>query len=499
MNVVFILADQHAREFTGCYTGTVDTPNIDSIARAGTRFRNAYCCSPICSPTRASLMSGRYVHETGVWDNAIAYDGTPPVWPARFRQHGALFTSIGRLDCLPDADLGIEDMRLPGVRGSFDPITFFREQETVERRAEYYAYYDIRVRRKGTALPEDASEPGDRAITREAVNWIEKERPADRAWVLYVGYNHPHPEWAPDGDLFDKYLASAPPLSPKYLQPMEDLHPYDQCGSVFNCAYRNSDEGRIQGVHAAYRAVVEEFDREVGRILDALQGQGIRDETLIFYTSDHGESARAHGNLGKTSTYEESIGIPLILSGPGIETGVVVDAPVSQLDYFPTVADALGVPAGDGFRGESLLPLARGEPDGFADRPVFIEHHAGPAPRAVFALRLGDWKYVEYVGERPSLYNLAEDPDEMHDLVKHRPEDAAVRDQLEQFRGRLREICSPEEVDARARADQGRRMQAMKESGDLARQVYFRGYEESEERLVPWDWKEFEALRKNDG
>ncbi len=495
MNVLFILSDSHSREFTGCYTGTVETPNIDSIARRGTLFSNAYCCSPICAPTRSALFSGRYVHETGVWDNATAYSGTPASWPAWLRQQGALFTSIGRLDCLPDADTGIEDKRLPGVRGSFDPITFFREQETVQRRAEYYAYYDIRIRRQGTALPEEESEPGDRAITREAVNWIRKERPADRPWVLYVGYNHPHPEWAPDGDLYDKYLNAAAPLSPKYLQPIEDLHPYDQCSAVFNCSYHRSDENRIQKIHAAYRAVVEEFDREVGQILDAMEEEGIRDDTLIIYSSDHGESARAHGNMGKTSMYEESIGIPLILSGPEIRPGAVVDAPVSQLDFFPTVADAMDVPADDGFRGNSILPLARGEAEEFDARPVFIEHHAGPAPRAIFALRLGEWKYVENVGESPCLYNLAEDPDEMFDLVKHKADDPAVRGQLERFGSRLREICSPEEVDALAHSDQRRRMQEMKESGDLAQQVYYRGYEKSTEKLVPWDWSEFEALR----
>jgi len=498
MNVLVILSDQHAREFTGCYAGDVDTPNIDSIARDGTRFANAYCSSPICAPTRAALFSGRYVHETGVWDNANAYNGSPPGWPFNFHRNGVLLTTIGRLDFLPDADAGIEDKRLPGVRGSFDPITFFREQKTVERRAEYYAYFDIRVRREGTHLPEDESEPGDRAITREAVHWIRNERPADRPWILYVGYNHPHPEWAPDGDLFDKYLQSAPPLSPKYFQPLEDLHPYDQCNAVFNCSYHKNDEREIRKVHAAYRAVVEEFDGEVGQILDAMKDEKIREETLVVYASDHGESARAHGNLGKTSIYEEAIGVPLILSGPGVQQGAVVDTPVSQIDIFPTVADALDIPTDDSFRGRSVLPLARGHLEGMEERPVLIEHHAGPAPRSVFALRLGTWKYVEHVNERPSLYNLAQDPDEMNDLAKHTPEDPAVAEQLKLFRARLREICSPEEIDREARADQRRRMQLMKETGDLEQQVYYRGYERSAEKLVPWDWSEFEALRNTE-
>ncbi len=499
MNVLVILSDQHAREFTGCYAGNVDTPHIDSIAGNGTRFANAYCSSPICAPTRAALFSGRYVHETGVWDNANAYNGSPPGWPHCFRRNGALLTTIGRLDFLPDVDAGIEDRRLPGVRGSFDPITFFRERETVERRAEYYAYYDIRVRRKGTALPEDASEPGDRAITREAVNWIRNERPADRPWVLYVGYNHPHPEWAPDADLLDKYMAVAPPLPEKYHQPLEDLHPYDQRNAVYNCAYRNADERVIQEMHAAYRAVVEEFDREVGEILDAVEEQGIRNDTLIIYASDHGESARAHGNLGKTSIYEEAIGVPLILAGPGIPSGATVETPVSQLDIFPTSADALGIAPDEGFRGRSLLSLARGEPGTLDDRPVLIEHHSGPSPRSVFGLRLGNWKYVEHVGERPSLYNLADDPDEMRDLVVHHRNHPDTQKKLEELSGRLQEICSPEQVDTEARADQHRRMQAMRESGDLEQQVYYRGYERSGEKLVPWDWSEFEKLRNNAG
>lgn len=495
MNVVFICSDSHARYLSGCYGDSVATPHIDSIARDGVRFSNAYCCVPICGPTRAALFAGRYAHELGLWDNANAYNGTPEGWPSFLRQQGVLLTTIGRLDFLPGCELGIEDMRLPGLRSSFDVTTFFRAQETVERRAEYYAYYDIRTREPDTALPDVEDEPRESDITTQAVEWLRRERPADRPWVLYVGYSNPHPEWHPQADRFARYIEKAPPLAPKYLQPPEALHPVDRCNSTYTCAYRNRDETQIQRMHAAYRAVVEEFDEEVGRILQAIRKEKLCEDTMVIYSSDHGESARAHGNLGKCTMYEEAVGIPLVVSGPGIPRGAVVETPVSHVDIFSTIAGATGIDGGGHFRGRSLLPELRGESLGAPETPVFMEYHAGPAPTGMYAVRDGDWKYVEYVGDRPALYNLREDPDEMRDLVLHAPDDPATRSEVERMRELLRRFCDPETVNAAAHADQRRRKADMIASDDLAEQVYLRGYERRVDKLAPWDWSDFEALR----
>ncbi len=365
MNVLLIMADQHARDFVGCYSGGVDTPNIDSLAEGGTLFRPAYCCSPVCAPTRASFATGRYAHELGVWDNTTSYDGNPSGWFQYLQKSGVGVTTIGRLDFEPDMDLGGVDMRVAGMHGSPDATELFRDQPIIQRRAEYYAYYDIEPRKPGLGLLEADSEPTEKHLTSETVDWIKSKRPTDRPWMLHVGYSTPHPKWQPEKSLFDKYLAQSPDLAPKYIQGFDELSPADQRCAIYSCGYTDPDTDKIKIFHAAYRAVVEEFDREIGKILTALHEEGIFEDTMIIYVSDHGESARAHGNLGKRSMYEESIGIPLIITGPGMPRGKIEKLPVGQLDIFPTIADALDISQPTEFRGRSLLPLMKGQTKGF--------------------------------------------------------------------------------------------------------------------------------------
>jgi choline-sulfatase len=494
MNVLLIMVDQHARDFVGCYSGGVDTPNIDSLAEKGTLFSHAYCCSPVCAPTRASFAAGRYAHELGVWDNTTSYDGNPPGWFQYLQTNGVRVTTIGRLDFEPGVNLGVEDMRIPGMHGSPDTTELFRDKPIVQRRAEYYTYYDIEPRKSGLGLLEADSEPTEKYLTSETVNWLKNKRPTDRPWMLHVGYSTPHPKWQPEKSLFDKYLTKAPDLPAKYLQGFDELSPADQRCATYSCGYTEPDTEKIKYFHAAYLAVVEEFDHEIGKILTALREEGIFEDTMIIYVSDHGESARAHGNLGKRSMYEESIGIPLIITGPGIPRGKIEKLPVGQLDIFPTIADVLDISQPGDFRGRSLVPLMKGETEGFDDAPVFIECHAGKSINAAFAIRIGKWKFVENLYEAPALYDLENDPDEMYDLVKHEQDNEQTRRQIEKMRTALHEICDPEKVDAEAKKAQQHRRTELMEAGELEEPTFQRGYQRRTDKLVPWEWEVFEKL-----
>ena len=129
MNVVLIIGDRHNPEFAGCYGNPITrTPSIDSIAERGARFESANCISPLCVPARGAMMSGRYVHEIGAWDNAFPYAGVPRGWGHYFREQGVCFTTVGKLDFLPGVDHGIEEERLPLHRDSLDIHSLFREQ-----------------------------------------------------------------------------------------------------------------------------------------------------------------------------------------------------------------------------------------------------------------------------------------------------------------------------------------------------------------------------------
>ena len=247
----------------------------------------------------------------------------------------------------------------------------------------------------------------------------------------------------------------------------------------------NDDDAQIVLFHAAYHAVVEEFDREIGRILSALEDAGILEETLVIYCCDHGESARAHGNLGKCSMYEDSIGVPLIVAGPGMDRGRTESAVVSHLDLFPTIAEAVGLTPPTELRGRSLLTLLQYRDAAFDEAPVLSEFHAGNANHSAFALRQGAWKLVEHVHEDPILFNLDEDADEMHDLVRHEPEADRTRGQLHAMQATLRDICDPEAIDSQAKGDQRARKQELEAAGRLEEEVYQRSYERNTERLIP--------------
>jgi len=480
MNVVFLFSDQHNPFFSGCYGSRITrTPAIDSIAERGVRFENAYCASPLCVPTRAAMFTGRYVHEVGTWDNALAWTGSPRGWSHYFRDSGVRLTTVGKLDFKPGVDHGIEDERLAIHRGSLDIHSLFREQEIVPRYSKWRQMQATRPRDDYPDLTND-----DR-VEREAVRWLREDRPKDRPWVLNINFTNPHPGWAPPPELWDYYeqCVRLEDLPEKYFESPDKLHPYHRAFARHQCGDIATDEDMRRG-HIGYHATCEIVDGNVGRVLDALAELGILDETLVLYASDHGETCRAHASWGKMMMYEDSIRIPLVVMGPGVRTGAVEPSPVSQLDLFPTICEATGLPIPEQFRGLSLWGQLTGQRDVPHSEFVLSEYHANGFPGGAFAIRSGRHKYVECVGERPMLFDLQDDPQELHDLVVQRPDDAQVRGTVRRLRGMLCQICSPEGVDVRAKADQRALRAQLLASGQLVEEMHKRGYEKVPDRLI---------------
>jgi choline-sulfatase len=205
---------------------------------------------------------------------------------------------------------------------------------------------------------------------------------------------------------------------------------------------------------AAYYGMVSFLDDNIGQVLRALKASGLGKDTLVVYTSDHGDNLGTRTFWGKSNMYEEAVGVPLIMQGPGMSHGRRVGTPVSLVDGYPTILEAVGVPrigAEANLPGGSLLGLAQGEDP---ERTVFSEYHAVASITGVFLIRFGRWKYVHYQGYRPQLYNLEADPGETRDLAGEAGHEAVIAEGLR----RLRAICDPAEVTARAFADQERRI-----------------------------------------
>jgi choline-sulfatase len=210
--------------------------------------------------------------------------------------------------------------------------------------------------------------------------------------------------------------------------------------------------GAVRLAIASYYALVSFLDDNIGKILSALDGAGLTDSTRVIYTSDHGDNLGCRGLWGKSVMYEESAAVPFITAGPHIEAGKVVDTPISLVDCYRTILEAVGCPASPedaGLPSQSLWTIASGARP---DRNVLSEYHAAASVTGTFMIRHGRWKYIHHVGFRPELFDLEADPGETEDLAE-RP---GMEQVLAECEARLRMICDPDLVNAQAFADQRR-------------------------------------------
>lgn len=293
----------------------------------------------------------------------------------------------------------------------------------------------------------------DTRIAELTVRWLEERaRTQSEPWALFVGFVAPHmPLVVPE-----KYLSLYPPetVSLPKLLPREGYvrHPWVQRMADFwdHDAALGSDERR-RLAKAAYLGLVSFLDAQIGSVLDALERLGLFENTVVVYSSDHGDNLGARGLWNKSNLYRESTGIPMIVAGPGVPLQTVIQTNVSLVDIYPTALDAVGLerlPEEDSLPGASLIDLASAGDD--MDRVGFSEYHAVGADGAAFMLTYGRYKFHYYVNYPPELFDLVEDPEEMKDLA-HFPDYQPV---VREFEGRLRQILDPLAVDRLAKRDQ---------------------------------------------
>jgi choline-sulfatase len=459
-NVLFIFSDQHSRRVLGCYgNAAARTPVLDALAAQGTRFASAYCQTPICVPSRASLATGRFAHAVESWDNATPYVGTEArSWGHRLTAQGHRVTTIGKLHYRKvDDPSGFPDQRVPmhvleGVgdlygllRGDM-PVRPQSRTQVLEARAgesEYIRY--------------------DRAIAEGASRWLREEAPAEtKPWCLFVGFVTPHfPLVVPD-QYWGLYDPDALPLPVQYAPEHWSRHPVLELKRRQEALDAPFDEKTIRNAMRAYYGLVSFLDAQVGLVMEALRAAGLQETTRIIYSTDHGEMLGEHGLWWKSAMYESAVAVPLIVAGPDVPAGKVAGTNAMLVDVFPSILEAVGArpeppeplePEDRALPGRSLWALGR---EGGGPRTAFSEYHAIFSPTGIFMVRNARYKYVHYVGFPPQLFDLVADPEETRDLAVDRAH-ADARAACEQ---ELRTICDPEAVDRRARASQRRRLEA---------------------------------------
>ena len=450
-NLLVIMDDEHSPKALGCYGHPlVKTPHLDRMAERGTRFQWAYTNSPICVPARAVFATGQYTHKTGYWDNCQAYDGRVKSWGHRLQAENIPVRSIGKLHYVDEASpTGFDEQTIPmHIHQGGDTMGLVRDNPP--------------RRDQCRDLAENIG-PGhtkyidyDRQITANTCSWLESQADSgtDKPWVTFVSYICPHYPMVCPPEFYELYDPEKIPLpkarTDKNSGPAEWWQAFENC-YTWDQYFENDAQRRI--AIAAYFGLCSFIDDNVGQIFKTLDQTGLAATTNVVFLSDHGENLGARGLWGKSTLYEESAGIPLIMAGPDVPANVVKQTPVSLIDMYPSILESVGLAPDKeeaALPGRSLFKVI--EEDDEPDRLVFSEYHATASKSAEYMIRKGRYKYIHYVGYDPELYDLRNDPEELDNLAT----DPAYKDLLEEFETDLRSILDPEKTDLAAKADQAK-------------------------------------------
>ena len=443
-NLLYIHSDQHNPAVTGCYGDPlVQTPHLDGLAARGVVFDSVYCPSPICVPSRMSMLNGRYPYENEVWTNSHILDSGSPTFAHAMGAAGYRPVLIGRMHSLgPDQLHGYAE-RLVGDHGSN-----YLGGKGVDHGALTGTAGPARVSLEKSGPGQSAYQVHDEDVTVATVDYLNRLGVRKRAGVLdepfsiSVGFMLPHQPFVARWEDYNLYEGGM--TMPRHPEPFSDeLHPYfrwwrERCGIVA------VSDAEILRARTAYWALVTRMDRMIGEILNALQENGLAENTVILYMSDHGEQVGEHGLWWKQTFYEDSVRVPTILSWPGVlPEGERCDRVVSSLDLNATMIDALDAPALPNSRGRSVLPLLREEGTEWED--IAFSEYCTDEGCYHRMIRSGAWKLNYYHGQPPQLFNLKEDPAELHD----RAGDVTCRETLETLTQRVLDGWDAEDIAAK--------------------------------------------------
>jgi arylsulfatase A-like enzyme len=421
-NVVFILTDDQGCWAMGCAgNDEIRTPHLDRLARTGVRFEHFFCASPVCSPARASLLTGRIPSQHGIHDWIRA--GNSPI---EKEKGGVLVEYLKGQPGYTDS-LSREGV-VCGISGKWHLGDALHPQKGFTF-WEVHAkgggpYYHAPMVRDGKVYEE--SRYVTDVITDNALNFLDGQSKNRQPFYLSVHYTAPHSPWDRDqhpAELYDSYYNECAFES----VPREPIHPWQVAGLI------SADGKNRRTLLSGYFAAVTAMDTNVGRLLDRLEAMGLRENTLILFTSDNGMNMGHHGIYGKgngtfpQNMFDTSVKVPALISRPGhVTQGAVCEELLSHYDVMPTLLDYLGMEHSEAetLPGRSFARLLRGEPLEAREHVVVYDEY-GP----VRMIRNRDWKYVHRYPYGPhELYDLANDPGEKHNLIESSDHREKVRE-----------------------------------------------------------------------
>ncbi len=453
-NILFIQSDQHNPAVMGnAGDPVVATPNLDALAARGTTFENAYCASPICVPSRMSMLTGRHPHENRVWTNSHALDSSIPTFAHSLGAAGYRPVQIGRMHFVgPDQLHGFAERYI----GDHGPNFMGGKPADHGQLGGTAGPHRISLEKSGVG--QSAYQVHDEHVAAATVSFIENyaiRRNADGGadpFCVAVGLMLPHQPFVARREDFELYEGKVPP--PRNVRQFSDeRHPYLRWWRQ-HAGIANIPDDEVMRARTAYWALVTRLDMLIGQILDAVERAGLTENTMVVYTADHGEQVGERGLWWKQTFYEDSVKVPAIVSWPGtLPKGRRVERVVSQFDLNATMLEAGGAEDLPFSHGRSVVGIAN-DPDStdwddlafaeYCTEPNDPAHSDGERTWQHRMVRRGDWKLMLFTDMPSMLFNLRDDPDELNDLSG----DQSAADTLRELTELALDGWDPQMIDA---------------------------------------------------
>jgi len=423
-NVIFIILDDLRHDGMGFLQPQIRTPNIDLLAKRGTYFPNTVVTSSLCSPSRATILTGESTRNHGVVDNNNSSEKGLTFFPAYLQKAGYQTAFIGKWHMGQDSDAP-----RPGFykwisfmgQGHYYPTEGISAQAAAKGQVNTLNVDGKRVPQRGYITDE---------LTDYAINWLQKERDPKKPFFLYLSHKAVHsdplppPRYAHQYDNVTFKLPESAANTPENYKG-KPMWVYNGRNSWHGIDFFYNSDMKMTEYLRYYYATLSAVDDSVGRIMAYLKKNHLEKDTLVVFTSDNGFQIGEHGLIDKRTAYEPSVRVPMIMVEPGtVPAGVVNTGRIRNLDYAPTFLDLAGVERPAQFEGQSAWPLITGKIlDKDWKAPDFIYEYywewSFPMTPATFAIERGDMKYIQYYGiyDTDELYDLAKDPGEMRNLV----------------------------------------------------------------------------------
>ncbi len=430
-NILFIMVDEMRWDAMGAEKHpVVRTPNLDKLAREGVRFSNAYTVSPVCSPSRACVFTGRYAHVHGVTMNGVPARNGEIFLPSILRHHGYHTAISGKLHYTPVRfDYGFDQFWSFTSEGPTPQLGY---NEYLRKKHGSPAKW---ARVEGTCpwpddplgrdvglfkYPEEDFETD--WITARSIDYLRSRKGNSQPWFLFTSYLKPHSPSVEPQPYFDMYDPNSLPV-PKLPANARQVRAAQQGRRQRQFI---DDERMMRVMSAKYYGAITHVDLHAGRLLGELERLGMADNTLVLFTADHGNMLGDHGRWFKGVQYEGSAHVPLLWKSPQeANRSRVLDQIIENTDVMPTILEAAGVPAPDGVQGRSFLPLAR-------DKNAAWKNRCYSQLRSGMVLD-GRWKLIDNSLDGTGsleLYDLRNDPKEDRNLAA----DPKQRDRVAQYR-----------------------------------------------------------------